>query len=360
MTRYSLRLLFGIIFLFYLLGLIYSLSSIQGYLSFKYLISPIIISFLIVFLVLLFSFLQHYLNNYFTYFFYNFSYILMSISFYFVLVTLILQGIRYFLKINISDILFGWFILGITFIILIISLINGFSYNLKNIYLKNKKITKNTKIVQISDVHLFGKNTKYKINRIFNKILKINPDYVVITGDLFDSPGKIPSNILEITKNFKKKIFFVFGNHEYIYGYDKVKKILNNTKIIILENKNYYDKKRNINIIGINYNIDKYNLKEKLEKIKINLNNYNILLYHEPRRVYYARNNGIDLMLSGHTHGNHLYPLSYVVRLMYNYYNGLYNIGKMKLYVNKGTSVWGPINRILCKNEITIINLIKK
>ncbi|MGZ7210005.1 MAG: metallophosphoesterase, partial [Methanobacterium sp.] len=68
---------------------------------------------------------------------------------------------------------------------------------------------------------------------------------------------------------------------------------------------------------------------------------------------------GIDLQISGHTHKGQMFPINFLGRLFFTYFNGLYNYNDTKLYVSPGTGTWGPPMRFGSKNEITLIKLKK-
>ena len=71
-----------------------------------------------------------------------------------------------------------------------------------------------------------------------------------------------------------------------------------------------------------------------------------ILLAHQPVTFLEAQQKGVDLQLSGHTHGGQMFPFNYLVRLAQPYIAGLYQKGDSQLYVSCGTGYWGPPMRL--------------
>jgi hypothetical protein len=64
-------------------------------------------------------------------------------------------------------------------------------------------------------------------------------------------------------------------------------------------------------------------------------------------------------MLSGHTHKGQIYPFQHIVKLVYPYLAGLYDLGQgSALYVNRGTATWGPPIRVFSPPEVTVIDLV--
>ncbi len=82
-----------------------------------------------------------------------------------------------------------------------------------------------------------------------------------------------------------------------------------------------------------------------------------ILLAHQPIAVREAAEYGVDLVLSGHTHGGQIWPFNYLVYFQQPYIKGFYAYKKTKLFVNQGTGCWGPPMRLGTKNEITEVIL---
>ncbi|HTA75596.1 MAG TPA: metallophosphoesterase, partial [bacterium] len=82
-----------------------------------------------------------------------------------------------------------------------------------------------------------------------------------------------------------------------------------------------------------------------------------ILMAHQPRSFFQAESLGVDLQLSGHTHGGQLFPFNYIVSLFQPYMAGLYRKGNSQLYVSRGTGYWGPPMRLGSPAEITEITL---
>jgi len=83
-----------------------------------------------------------------------------------------------------------------------------------------------------------------------------------------------------------------------------------------------------------------------------------VLLAHQPKFLEELPS-GIDLVLSGHTHGGQIYPFRFLVSLQQPYISGLHQHTKdLQIYVNKGTGFWGPPMRLCSTAEITNIHLV--
>ncbi|MFB9410570.1 metallophosphoesterase [Dactylosporangium matsuzakiense] len=83
-----------------------------------------------------------------------------------------------------------------------------------------------------------------------------------------------------------------------------------------------------------------------------------LLLAHQPKQIDAAVAHGIDLQISGHTHGGQIWPFHYLVRLDQPVVQGLTrHSDRTQLYTSRGTGFWGPPFRVFAPSEITEITL---
>ena len=112
-----------------------------------------------------------------------------------------------------------------------------------------------------------------------------------------------------------------------------------------------------IQFVGIDDSDNPGHVADTLPSIAMDKSKYRILLYHRPLGWEDAREHGIELMLSGHTHNGQIFPFNLLVKTRFKKIHGLYQNGGSALYVSPGTGTWGPIMRLGSVNEITCINL---
>lgn len=243
-------------------------------------------------------------------------------------------------------------------------------YNAKQSYVENVSVKipnlkKPYNVVQLSDVHIGGLIDQNFIINIVNKVNKLNPDAVFITGDLVDTDINFAKDAIDELKNLKSKYgtYFIVGNHEYFHGVEEIMQYLKSINIRVLENENVYigEDKHGFNLAGVydvfGYRADKFapDIKKALENVK---DSPTILLAHQPKYINELDNQNIDLVLSGHTHGGQIVPFNLLVRLAQPYIKGLHqHNSKTQIYVSKGTGFWGPPMRLGASSEITNIKL---
>ena len=82
-----------------------------------------------------------------------------------------------------------------------------------------------------------------------------------------------------------------------------------------------------------------------------------MLLAHQPVQAREAAKRGVDLQLSGHTHGGQLWPFHYVTRMSQPLITGLGEVDGMPVYVTSGAGFWGPPVRVGASPDVTLVEL---
>jgi uncharacterized protein len=264
------------------------------------------------------------------------------------------------INLNFKIILSVLFLLAIT--ISIYGIWNAQHPQLKNIVVKIKNLPlqwQDKKVVFISDVHLGAVNKTPFIKKIVAQINAVDPELVLIGGDYFDGSLSEYNSLTDPLKNIKSKfgIYFVNGNHESYIGEKGADQALQSAGVKILN-----DKIANIdglNIVGADFTNDlsnKQNVEELLKKV--NTDEVNIFIYHEPRYIDLAKASGIDLQLAGHTHYGQQFPFQFFTWLIYKkYHNGFHTGGDYTSYTSNGVGTWGPPMRIGNTPEVVAITL---
>lgn len=226
---------------------------------------------------------------------------------------------------------------------------------------------KGFKIVQFSDTHLSDFFTLNRLDTIVAKINDLSPDLLIFTGDLMDEPNQYTkiNQIVPILEKLKAPYgkYAVYGNHDHGgYGTDIYKNVMTMSGFKVLQNEvsNIIKNNQTIGIAGLD---DLMLGKPSYEATLGNLNRerFNILLAHEPDAAVKSKTFPVDLQLSGHSHGGQIQLPFYgpLITPPYAtvYSEGMYSIGEMQLYVNRGLGTTRLPFRFLSTPEITVFTL---
>ncbi|XP_022097515.1 transmembrane protein with metallophosphoesterase domain-like [Acanthaster planci] len=231
------------------------------------------------------------------------------------------------------------------------------------------------RIVQLSDIHLGPTVGKSQLQKSVNVANALKPDITVITGDLVDSTVE---NLVEAVSPLQQLrathgVYYVTGNHEY-YTYD-VKHWLSHLKsldIVCLSNSFvrivHAQKPRDWFYLAGTNDIEGKRMYEKehqfdLDKALASTDSDHaiILLAHQPKAAKQAVQSQYDisLILSGHTHGGQMFPITIPAYLFSPYFAGIYQPKEgTYVYVSSGTWYNGPPMRLFSRAEITLITLL--
>jgi len=221
-----------------------------------------------------------------------------------------------------------------------------------------------TRIVQLSDVHVGPTIHRGFIETIVAQCNALQPDLVVITGDLVDgSVEELREHVAPLADlRAKYGVFFVTGNHEYYSGAVAWCGELERLGVRVLRNERVSigSETASFDLAGVDDHSAKGNGHgEDLPKALRgrDLTRELVLLAHQPRTIFEAKDHGVGLQLSGHTHGGQLWPWTYLVRLQQPVVAGLARFGDSLVYVSRGTGYWGPPMRLGAPSEISELTL---
>lgn len=272
------------------------------------------------------------------------------------------------------------------------SLIYGFSnkynYDVRKVSMKFNNLPdsfRGMKVVQISDIHCGSFGNRDAVMMGVEKIMKLNPDLIVFTGDLVNNKAEEMDGYVDVFKQLQAPfgIYSILGNHDYgdyVEWESQQHKIDNlqalkevhaamGWKLLLNENAHIEKNGDKIAILGVENWSSKARFPKygKLSQAYTGTESaaFKILLSHDPSHwegEVLTNYKDIDMVLSGHTHGMQFgvevpwlkwSPVQYV----YKHWAGLYENGNQKLYVNRGFGFIGYPGRVGILPEITLIHL---
>ena len=211
---------------------------------------------------------------------------------------------------------------GTPLLICLYGILNALTTKIVRITLKYPGYKNKINILHLSDIHLGAIHQKNSMIRISNEIKNLNPDIVVITGDMADGSLKVKQEWLTPFDKLTMPILYVTGNHEEMNPKADMIKVINNSVIKYIGRHERFLYK-GVNFIGEDFG---YDLKKCLLNVKQENGIPNVLLSHIPifKPEELAKYN-IFLFLAGHTHAGQLFPFHIIVYFANACFSGLYS-----------------------------------
>lgn len=233
------------------------------------------------------------------------------------------------------------------------------------------------RVAQLSDIHMDEYTEPFFLRHVVDRINQLQPDLVLLTGD-YVSAGIAPvkysigagwqcANILKGLDC--KRIFAVLGNHDVVVGGAEIIEALKANGITVLHNKSAPIERSGGRFWLAGLDDPMKGNPDPESAIPDSIRNLPhepvVLMCHAPDYVdtllKQPAGHAIDWMLAGHTHGGQVrLPLLGALQLPdlgKKYVEGLFRLGHLQLYVNRGIGTVGVPFRFLCPPEITLFTL---
>ena len=245
-------------------------------------------------------------------------------------------------------------------ILTIYAYIKAHKIKLKSYDLKIANLNDDIELIHISDLHIGSIRNKKLLKNIVAKINSINPDLVIISGDLADGTCPIDDHSFLAFKDSKVPIIFTPGNHDLYPGIENVVKAVKVANVNVLSNNVFNFK--GLQIIGIPFSFKESTTYGKVNEDNLNFNKFDpnqptVLINHIPSNWDNFSKLGVDLQLSGHTHGGQFYPMNWFVKLVFPFFKGIYEQDGKYLCVTEGIGTLGPPMRWGTDAEMILLKL---
>ncbi|ALO95709.1 membrane protein [Streptomyces hygroscopicus subsp. limoneus] len=216
------------------------------------------------------------------------------------------------------------------------------------------------RIAVVSDIHLGPVLGRGFAQRVVDTVNATRPDLIAVVGDLVDGSVKDlgPAAAPLARLSARHGAYFVTGNHEYFSGAEQWIEEVRDLGLHPLQNARtelpYFD------LAGVNdvqgesegQGPDFARALDDRDPARAC-----VLLAHQPVQIHEAVRHGVDLQLSGHTHGGQLWPGSLLAAVANPTVAGLDRYGDTQLYVSRGAGAWGPPTRVGAPSDVTVIEL---
>ncbi|MDX3114061.1 metallophosphoesterase [Streptomyces scabiei] len=216
------------------------------------------------------------------------------------------------------------------------------------------------RIAVVSDIHLSPVLGRDFAQKVVDTINGTQPDLIAVVGDLVDGSVKDLGPAAAPLARLKARHgnYFVTGNHEYFSGAEQWVEEVRRLGLDPLENARtelpWFDLAGVNDIAGESEGQGPDFAKALGDRDTARAC---VLLAHQPVQIHDAVRHGVDLQLSGHTHGGQLWPGNFLAEAANPTVAGLERYGDTQLYVSRGAGAWGPPTRVGAPSDITVVEL---
>jgi predicted MPP superfamily phosphohydrolase len=216
------------------------------------------------------------------------------------------------------------------------------------------------RIAVVSDIHLGPALGRGFAQRVVDTVNGTGADLIAVVGDLVDGDVEdLASAVAPLAQlRARSGAFFVTGNHEYYSGADRWVEHVRGLGLHVLANERV--ELPGFDLAGVN-DLAGRSSGEGPDFARAlgdrDRSRAAVLLAHQPVVVHDAVRWGVDLQLSGHTHGGQVWPGNLVARLSNPTVAGLDRYGDTQLYVTRGAGAWGPPVRVGAPPDVTVVRL---
>ena len=242
------------------------------------------------------------------------------------------------------------------------------AYNAKNIHVTeyqimiDKHLDNDINIVLLSDIHAGTAVREHQFDKMLEKVNKLKPDIICLTGDIFDESSD-QQMIRYACDTFSKMhsvygVYYITGNHDkgIMDDFEELLlaagvKIIDDSAVFI-DNRFYLVGRTDLGMEG---EIERTSMERLLEQVDVSYPV--ILLDHRPTALEEARDTGVDLQLSGHTHAGQIFPGNIIVDIFNDVGYGFKNYHGLNVVVSSGYGTWGFPIRVGSRSEIVNVIL---
>ena len=229
------------------------------------------------------------------------------------------------------------------------------------------KLKQSYTAVFVSDLHIGSSQSEAVVEKAFNEIRELHPDFILLGGDISDEQSRNDEMkwTYEQLGKMDVPVYYIYGNHDrqprsaYMYGptysRDELADTITDNGLIILQDE-LVKIGDDLYLLG-REDTSEITRKDVNELEKAPEDAYVLVVDHSPYEDGDIIAYGADLQISGHTHAGQFFPLRMIYDMLNYHAYGDYQIGSTKLLVSAGISGWGYPFRNEAHSSYDVIEL---
>ena len=220
------------------------------------------------------------------------------------------------------------------------------------------------RVAVVADLHVSPVYGAGSVARVVDLLNGLSPDLITVVGDMVTSEvADVRDDLVPLGRlRARYGVYAVTGNHEYYTGHEEWAEAAEELGLRVLRNQRVEIAHRGgaIDLAGVNDREGRrYDDPPDYDAALGDRDPSRpvLLMAHQPVQVHRAAEYGVDLQVSGHTHGGQVFPFDYLVRLEQPVVSGLARVDGTLLYVTDGAGFWGPPMRVGADPDVTLLEL---
>lgn len=224
------------------------------------------------------------------------------------------------------------------------------------------------KVVLVADIHYGSFHSENELREKCEEINEINPDMVFLCGDIVDEKTTTEKmeEVFEIISSIRSKygVFYVYGNHdrqEYtafpLYSNEELRTVMERNGIVVLRDE-LFELNDELTVVGReDFSVTgRASIKTLLQNA--DRETFIVTLDHQPVQLQENGEAGVDLLLSGHTHGGQLWPINYITMLTSEeFYGYKRSENGLQTVVTSGFAGWAMGIKTSAPAEYVVIDI---
>ncbi len=219
------------------------------------------------------------------------------------------------------------------------------------------------RVALVTDLHAGAVRSAAFTRGVVDLVNAQHPDLVVIAGDLEDGYAARYGPELDPLRDLAAPlgVYATTGNHEMYRDTANWVRAFEDRGITVLKNQSVPLERdgATITLAGVHDLSGGGEFTPDPAAALAGVDPSAFVLYaaHQPRQALDVQGRGVDLQLSGHTHGGQLWPLRYLVPLQQPVVDGLHDVGDVPVLTSRGIGAWGPAIRVAARPELPVVTL---